>query len=145
MKMPVLLLSLGFTACSSGILDTTERTQIRSIAGTEAQGQVDTASAGSKSDDANSSGGSNGVDNGSSNSKNSTDAKASQSGNANGVDGDANGAEKPLTPEQERAAAIAKACPGVDPKVIEQLIASGQPFEVECETEIEVGPDRDDD
>lgn len=47
------------------------------------------------------------------------------------------------SPAAEQAAAYAKACPQVDPKIIEQLIASGQPFEVECEVEIEVGPDND--
>jgi hypothetical protein len=145
MKMPALLLSFALTACSSGILDTSERAQIRHIAGTEAQGQVDTASVGSKSDAANAGGASNGVDNGNSNGRNSADGQASQSRNPNDVDGGAKAGGTAMTPEQERAAAIAKACPGVDPKVIEQLIASGQPFEVECETEIEVGPDNDND
>jgi hypothetical protein len=132
MKIPALFLSFGITACSSGLFDASEGTQIRRIAGTEAQGQVDTASTGSKSDAANSGGGSSAVDG--SASKNSADA----------VDGDANGPGTAMTPAQQKAAEIAKACPGVDPKVIEQLLASGQPFEVECETEIEVGPDTDD-
>lgn len=128
MKFPALTLILFVSsACSSGIFDAKEST-MRKIAGTEGAGSVDTSSSGSAVDQAATGTG-----------KSVADAKDGGSPSAS-VDGAANGAGGTSA---ERAAAIAKACPQVDPKVIEQLIASGQPFEVECEVEIEVGPDND--
>jgi hypothetical protein len=134
----ILLVSSG---CSSGIFDAKEST-MRKIAGTEAAGSVDTNSSGSAVDQAATGTKSDAADSGAN--KDAADAKASSTPKAS-ADGAASGAEGTAAERAaaERAAAIARACPQIDPKVIEQLIASGQPFEVECEVEIEVGPDND--
>jgi hypothetical protein len=129
----ILLVSSG---CSSGIFDAKEST-MRKIAGTEAADGVDTNSSGSAVDQAANGTKSDARDSGAN--KDAADAKASSTPKAS-ADGAASGTEGTAA---ERAAAIARACPQIDPKVIEQLIASGQPFEVECEVEIEVGPDND--
>ncbi|HET9240010.1 MAG TPA: hypothetical protein VFO10_22300 [Oligoflexus sp.] len=125
MRFPAFtLILLVCSGCSSGIFDAKESTTGK-IAGTEAAGNADTSDSGRTVDQAARGTG-----------KDARDGKASSSPTAS-VDGAASGTAA------ERAAAIARACPQVDPKVIEQLIASGQPFEVECEVEIEVGPDNE--
>jgi hypothetical protein len=71
---------------------------------------------------------------------------------ANSADGKAKSAadvaaaaerEKQLANLDPAAVAAAERCPGLDPVLIDKLIKSGQPFEVECEVEVEVGPDTD--
>jgi hypothetical protein len=79
----------------------------------------------------------NGVDAADSNSSSKVDS-ASSTGNTSD-----DAKAKQFAELDPAAVAAAEKCPGLDPVLIDKLIKSGQPFEVECEIEVEVGPDMD--
>lgn len=68
---------------------------------------------------------------------------AADSGSSSNVDSASDAKAKQLSELDPAAVAAAEKCPGLDPVLIDKLIKSGQPFEVECEVEVEVGPDMD--
>jgi hypothetical protein len=124
------ILTMSMAACGDGIFRSRPvASQLVGNAETANNG-VDAANSGSSSDvdSANSNGNTNSAD---SAAKAAADAAAAAKAKQNaGLD--------------PAAVAAAERCPGLDPVLIDQLIKSGQPFEVECEIEVEVGPDTDD-
>lgn len=108
--------TMSMAACGDGVFRS--RPESSSLIG-----RTETANAGVDAADSNSS---SKVDSASSTGNTSADAKA-----------------KPRAEPDPAAVAAAEKCPGLDPALIDKLIKSGQPFEVECEVEVEVGPDTD--
>jgi hypothetical protein len=117
------------TGCGGGLFDS--RPATKNLIGSEPTGstQVDSASSGSDSR----------VDSAASGSNSRNDAAAN--GASASIDGSEGTASAPAA--NDALAKWLEKCPAADPVILDALIKSGQPFEVECEIEIEVGQDDD--